>query len=65
MSLLTFSRLAATKVAEEEVVEETVKMDLSTLSQTQLIAIFKQNSPEFDGIVLDFKVVIALHFFYP
>ncbi len=39
-----------------EVVEESVKRDLSGLSHKQLAAIFKQTSPEFDGIVLDFKV---------
>jgi hypothetical protein len=39
-----------------EVVEESVKRDLSSLSHKQLAAIFKQTSPEFDGIVLDFKV---------
>jgi hypothetical protein len=39
-----------------EVVGESVKRDLSSLSHKQLAAIFKQTSPEFDGIVLDFKV---------
>lgn len=43
------------KVEEAEVVEEAVKRDLSSLSQKELLALFRQTSPEFDGIVLDFK----------
>jgi hypothetical protein len=43
-------------------VEETVKRDLSGLSQKELLALFKQTAPEFDGIVLDFKVIDLLIF---
>jgi len=39
----------------EEKVEENVKVDLSSLSNKQLAALFRQQAPEFDGIVMEFK----------
>lgn len=37
------------------VVEESIAPDISQLNPKQLAKLFKQQSPEFDGIVLDFK----------
>ena len=45
--------------AEEELVEETVKRDLSALSHKELSALFRRDAPEFDGIVLDFREKMA------
>jgi hypothetical protein len=56
--MLEFIDSCLVQADEAEVVEESVKRDLSGLSQKQLLALFKQSSPEFDGIVLDFKVFL-------
>lgn len=40
---------------EEEVQVNTTKKDLSDLSKKQKIALFKQEAPEFDGLVNDFS----------
>jgi hypothetical protein len=36
-------------------VEEALAPDINQLNPKQLAKLFKQQSPEFDGIVLDFK----------
>jgi len=47
---------------EEELLtgEENVKRDLTMLTSKQRAALFRQQAPEFDGIVLDFKQKIAV-----
>ena len=37
------------------VVEQSIAPDTSKLNNKQLAKLFKQQSPEFDGVVLDFK----------
>eukprot|EP00088_Acartia_fossae_P001251 TRINITY_DN1046_c0_g1_i4.p1 TRINITY_DN1046_c0_g1~~TRINITY_DN1046_c0_g1_i4.p1 ORF type:complete len:557 (-),score=214.36 TRINITY_DN1046_c0_g1_i4:143-1813(-) len=44
---------------KDTAVEESLAPDLSQLNNKQLAKLFKQQSPEFDGIVLDFKMRIA------
>jgi len=39
----------------DKVVKESIAPDISKLNNKQLAKLFKQQSPEFDGVVLDFK----------
>lgn len=48
-----------TKDEVEKIFEETVKRDLSALSQKERSALFRHQAPEFDGIVLDFREKMA------
>ena len=53
---LLFSKILYLLQKEESTaaVDESVKRDLSALSPKELAALFRQQNPEFDGIVLDF-----------
>lgn len=61
----TFATVAKTpkekkiEALPEDAAEDNIKRDISKLSRKEQLALFKQTSPEFEGIILDFQSKMA------
>ena len=58
-SVATKPKATPVEEANEDVTEDSATKDLSQLSRKEQLALFKQSSPEFEGIVLDFQAKMA------